>query len=358
MSRSILVLNAGSSTVKWARFDGDRRVAGATVESTDIDATVEAILESQTARFDAIGHRLVHGGDDFTAPVWIDAETFTNLERLEPLAPLHLPGAIAGIRAVQRLCPGVPQVACFDTAFHATLPLMERMFGIPRRYYRQGIRRYGFHGLSYESIAGQLPAVSPTAASGKTVVCHLGNGASLCGMRDRKSLTTTMGYTPLDGLLMSARPGRLDPGVVLQLMKIEGSLEIVECVLGHESGLLGVSGISSDMRILLSAKEPQAAEAVELFCSCVAKEIAAAATVLNGLDAIVFTAGIGEHSAPVRQRICDRLAWFGARLDSNANAKSERRLHAPDSTVEIYQLPTDEESVIARHTAALLGDAP
>ncbi len=358
MPPAILVLNVGSSTVKWARFDGDRRIAGATVESTDVDAAVRTILESQSTPFDVVGHRLVHGGDDFREPVRIDEQIIARFESLVPLAPLHMPGALAGIGAVERLRPGAPQVACFDTAFHATLPLEERMFGIPRRYYHQGIRRYGFHGLSYESIASQLPAVSPTAANGKTVVCHLGHGASLCGMIAGESRTTSMGFTPLDGLVMATRPGRLDPGVVLQLLKIEGRLEAVERVLGHQSGLLGISGISSDMRTLLGANEPEAAEAIELFCRSVAKEIAAAATVLDGLDAIVFTAGIGEHAAPVRQRICDRLAWLGVRLDPAVNAKSATRLHVDESTVELFQLHTDEESVIAHHAAALIGDAP
>ena len=356
MLRTILVLNAGSSTVKWAQFAGTRRVTGATIETNDPGDAIRSVLDRIAEPLDAVGHRLVHGGLAFTTPIRLDANNLPRLETLVPLAPLHLPGALAGIDMVERLQPGVPQIACFDTAFHATLPIEERIFGIPRRYYEQGVRRFGFHGLSYESIVAQLPTVSPTAAKGKTVVCHLGNGASLCGLRGGNSQTTTMGYTPLDGLLMATRPGRLDPGVILQLLKSGLTLDAVDRLLERESGLYGVSGISADMRTLLASPEPQAAEAVELFCRSVAKEIAAAATVLDGLNAIVFTAGIGEHSATIRQRICERLAWMGVQLDPNANANSEMRLHAADSTIEVFKLHTDEETIIANHTAALLGD--
>jgi acetate kinase len=353
---SILVLNVGSSTVKWARFEGGRRVARATQEAgDDVGETISAILKQIPEPLDAIGHRLVHGGGEFPSPIKIDSHVIARLESLIRLAPLHLPGAIAGLRAVERLRPGTPQVACFDTAFHDSLPMEERLFGLPRRYFDQGIRRYGFHGLSYESIAEQLAKVSVRAAHGKTVVCHLGNGASLCGMVGGKSLTTTMGYTPLDGLLMATRPGRLDPGVVLHLLNSGLTLEAVDRLLERESGLLGVSGLSGDMRTLLASPAPEAAQAVELFCRTISKEIAAATTVLGGLDTIVFTAGIGEHAAPVRQRVCDRLAWLGVHLDPMANANSETRLHSVDSAVEIFKLPTDEESVIARHTAVLLG---
>ena len=352
---SVLVLNAGSSTLKFALFEGSNRALGETVE-IGIAPAFEAVferLEGRTPR--AVGHRIVHGGETFTAPVRIAPDTLAELESLAPLAPLHIPAELGGIRAVAMAWPDVPQVACFDTAFHATMPSLERRFGIPRRFHDRGIRRYGFHGLSYESIVGQLPLISSRAAGGRTVVCHLGNGASLCGMLAGKSQTTTMGFTPLDGLLMATRPGRLDPGIVLHLLKTGMSVEAVEQILEHESGLLGVSGIGSDMRTLLASSAREAVEAVQLFCRAVAKEAAAAATVLGGLDAIVFTAGIGERAAPVRELICERLTWMGVIIDPTKNSRQGERLHADSSAVEIYRLATDEESVIAAHTAANLG---
>ena len=355
---SVLVLNAGSSTLKFALFEGSNGTLRGTVEIGNVSAIDSVIqkLEVRTPR--AVGHRVVHGGETFTAPVRIEPDTLSKLDSLAPLAPLHIPAALDGIRAVAKAWPDEPQVACFDTAFHATMPSLERRFGLPRRFHDRGIRRYGFHGLSYESIAGQLPRVSPRAATGRTVVCHLGNGASLCGMLAGKGQTTTMGFTPLDGLLMATRPGRLDPGVVLHLLKTGMSVDAVEHLLEHESGLLGVSGIGSDMRTLLASPAPEAAEAVQLFCRTVAKEVAAAATVLGGLDALVFTAGIGERAAPVRELICERLTWLGAFIDPTKNARHDERLHADSSAVEIYRLATDEETVIAAHTAAILGTTP
>lgn len=355
---AILVVNAGSSTVKFAVFDGSTRLHAETRETRPGDPSVfESILKSVSSfGIQAVGHRLVHGGDIFTAPIRLNRETLTQLELLQPLAPLHLPMAIEGIRAVERFWPGCLQVACFDTAFHATLPPSERRFGIPRRFHHQGIRRYGFHGLSYESIANRLPEVSMRAATGRTVVCHLGNGASLCGMLNRISRTTTMGFTPLDGLLMSTRPGRLDPGIILHWLKAGMGEPAIHQILERESGLLGVSGIASDMRELLASSSSEAVEAVELFSSMVAKEIAAAATVLEGLDAIVFTAGIGEHAPSVRTMICDRLRWFGVKLDTERNHRQEDRLHTEDSAIELYRLKTDEESVLARQTVECIGE--
>jgi acetate kinase len=356
MPRSILVLNAGSSTVKWAIDADGRRVAGGTVETHgDAVEAVHSIVNDRAVAIDAVGHRIVHGGNEFTAPVRLSSYVLDRLESLVSWAPLHLPVELAAIRAIADRHPALSQVACFDTAFHATMPEAERRFGIPRRFHDRGLRRYGFHGLSYESIAGQLSTVSVRAAAGRTVVCHLGNGASLCGLLAGKSRTTTMGFTPLDGLLMATRPGRLDCGIVLHWLKSGMTLEAVESILLRESGLLGVSGISADMRHLLASTEPAAQEAVDLFCRSVAREVAAAATVLAGLDAIVFTAGIGEHAATVRQRVCEQLAWLGVRIDDGLNERSEARLHAVDSAVEIFRLHTDEESVIARHTANLLG---
>lgn len=356
--KSLLVLNAGSSTLKFALFEGTNRIVSETVETKRGFAFVTILQKLEGRAVDAVGHRIVHGGENLIAPVRISPDTLAEIESLVPLAPLHIPAALDGIRAVAKARPDVPQVACFDTAFHSTMPPLERRFGIPRRFHDRGIRRYGFHGLSYESIAGQLPRVSPLAAGGRTVVCHLGNGASLCGMLAGKSQTTTMGFSPLDGLLMATRPGRLDPGVVLHLLKSGMTVDAVEHLLEHESGLLGVSGIDSDMRTLLTSPAPEAAEAVQLFCRSVAKEVAAAAAVLGGLDAIVFTAGIGEHAAPVRQFVCDQLAWLGVSLDSEMNSRHDERLHADSSSIEIYCLATDEESVIAVHTAAILGTTP
>lgn len=349
---TILTLNVGSSSVKAAVFRG-----GADVERHTLAAGTEPALTELVDRVRpaAVGHRLVHGGPRFAAPVRITPAVLTELDALTPFAPLHLPPALEVVRAVERLLPGVPQVACFDTAFHSTLPDVERRFGLPRRFFDEGVKRYGFHGLSYEWVASQLPAISSRAAAGRTVAGHLGSGASLCGMLGGKSVTTTMGFTPLDGLLMATRCGRLDPGVVLYLLRQRGmTAEQVEHLLEHDSGLLGVSGVSGDMRTLLADPSPAAAEAVDLFCHMVAKEIAAAAVALGGLDAVVFTAGIGEHAPEVRRRVCEKLVWLGVELDPAANAGNSRKLHTPASRVEVFCLPTDEEAVIARHTAAAL----
>jgi acetate kinase len=353
---NVLVVNAGSSTVKFALFESAKRVISDTIQRAKGDSGSDELMRKLTGRrVDAVGHRVVHGGAKFTTPVIVTPDVLAEIESLSALAPLHNPPAVELIRTATRAWPGVPQVACFDTAFHATLPRVEQTFGIPRRFFDQGVRRYGFHGLSYEFVAGQLPRVSERAASGRTVVCHLGNGASLCGMREGKSQTTTMGFTPLDGLLMATRPGRLDPGVVLHLLKTGLSVEQVENVLEHESGLLGVSGVSPDIRKLLASSTPVAAEAVGLFCHVVAKEIASAAAVLGGLDALVFTAGIGENSPAVRHSVCEQLGWLGVKLDESQNEQHADRLHDSTSAVEVYRLATDEESVIARHTATLLG---
>jgi acetate kinase len=352
----LLTLNVGSSNVKAGVFDGGHRLGGQTVPAADPAALASLVAAAQPQ---AIGHRLVHGGPRRFAPTRLTPEVLAELDDLSEFAPLHLPPAVACVRAVARLLPGVPQAACFDTAFHATLPAVERRFGLPRRFFDEGVRRYGFHGLSYESIAARLPGVSPRAAAGRTVVCHLGAGASLCGMTGGRSMTTTMGFSPLDGLLMATRCGRLDPGVPLYLMRRHGlGVEDVARLLGRESGLLGVSGVSADMRVLLADPSAEAGEAVELFCHTVAKEIAAAAVAVGGLDAIVFTAGIGERSPQVRRRVCDGLAWLGVELDPSANLEGRPALHTPASRVEVFCLPTDEEAVIARHTAEVLSNSP
>ncbi len=357
-SRTILVLNFGSSTFKYAVFQGTNRLQKETVpfQPNDPQSIDSLITQLNLQHLDAVGHRVVHGGSRFQAPHRIGSEERHTLEQLVPLAPLHLPAALAGIDAISRIWPNIPQVACFDTAFHATLPDIEQHFGIPRRFHDVGFRRYGFHGLSYESIARQLPTISERAAHGRTVVCHLGNGSSLCGMIAGRSHTTTMGMTPLDGLLMATRPGRLDPGIILLWLRNGMTADAIEQILEHESGVLGVSGISSDFKTLQESQAPEAREAIELYARIVAKEIAAAAVVLGGLDALIFTAGIGEHSALARALICNQLAWLGVHCDDHHNQMNEQRLHADASTIEIYRLPTDEESIIADHTADLLGE--
>ncbi|MBN9068230.1 MAG: acetate/propionate family kinase [Rhizobiales bacterium] len=300
----------------------------------------------------AVGHRIVHGGSDYIAPRLLTGELVEALDRLSPLAPLHLPQNLVPIRAIAAAYPHLAQVACFDTAFHHTMPPVATRFALPRNYEREGVRRYGFHGLSYQYIADRLREVSPRLADGKTIVAHLGNGASLCALRAGVSVDTTMGFSVLDGLVMGTRPGTLDPGVVLYLQRHHGMSESeVEDLLYLRSGLLGVSGgIGSDMRTLLASPEPAAREAVELFVYRLAREAGGLVSSLGGLDGVVFTGGIGEHSAPIRAAIAERLVWLGLRIDAEANARGEMLLSAAESTVEVRIIPTDEEKVIAGHT--------
>jgi acetate kinase len=307
----------------------------------------------------AVGHRVVHGGARFTAPVRVDEPALAELEALVPLAPLHQPHNLAAIRAVMRRAPAVPQVACFDTAFHATQPPVARAFALPRRYADEGVRRYGFHGLSYEFVAARLPDVDPRAAAGRTVVAHLGNGASLCALREGRSVATTMSFTALDGLVMGTRCGSLDPGVLLYLMDRHGlDARALERLLYEQSGLLGVSGVSSDMRELLASAAPAAAEAVDLFVYRIARELGSLAAALGGLDALVFTGGIGENAAPIRARVCREAAWLGLALDEATNANGGPRLGADGSRVAAWIVPTNEEEMIARHTRRVLATAP
>jgi acetate kinase len=271
----------------------------------------------------------VHGGADFTAPVRVDDQVMNRLRKLEPLAPLHQPHNLSGILTCAMLRPHVPQVACFDTAFHQTMDSLARRLGLPRAYDKEGVRRCGFHGLSYEFIAQRLRAIDPDLACGRVIVSHLGNGASLCAMRDGRSIDTTMGFTPLDGLLMGTRPGTLDPGAVTYLMREHAmSAGEIEDVLYHRSGLLGISGISSDMRTLLASDDSHAREAVELFVFRAAREIGALTASLGGLDGLVFTAGIGEHASEIRSRVCALCAWLGVILDENANRAGQMRITA------------------------------
>lgn len=321
-----------------------------------LDFLVQWLREHDSGRpVAAVGHRVVHGADRYAAPVALAPADVEALAGFVPLAPLHQPHNVAGIRALTRLLPGVPQVACFDTAFHMTQPALARRFALPRRLSEAGIKRYGFHGLSYEYIARVLPQHLGAKADGRVVVAHLGNGASMCAMQERKSVATTMGFTALDGLMMGTRCGAIDPGVLLHLMEFR-QLDAagLNRLLYKESGLLGVSGISQDMRALLASPAAEAAEAVELFCYRIARELGSLAAALGGLDALVFTAGIGEHAAPVREQVCRRAEWLGVRLDDAANARHATRISAPDSPVDVLVLPTNEEWMIAQHAAALV----
>jgi acetate kinase len=303
----------------------------------------------------AAGHRVVHGGVRFVRPVLVDPEVLTALEALVPLAPLHEPHNLAAIKAVAGHAPALPQVACFDTSFHRSQPAVAQSFALPRRYADEGVRRYGFHGLSYEYVASVLQATDPQAAKGRTVVAHLGNGASMCALRGGRSVAGTMGFTAVDGLPMGTRCGALDPGVLLYLMdRHQMGARDLERLVYQESGLLGVSGVSSDMRALLASPDPRAAEAVDLFVYRVGRELGSLAAALGGLDALVFTGGIGENAAAVRARVCRDAAWLGLELDEAANDARGPRISRPGSRVSAWVIPTNEELMIARHTRRLL----
>jgi acetate kinase len=308
------------------------------------------------ARVRGVGHRIVHGGARYTGPTIVTTEVLEDLHRLIPLAPLHQPYNLAAIEAVWERLPGVPQVACFDTSFHRGQPAVAEIVPLPRDICAAGIQRYGFHGLSYEYIASVLPSVAPEISDGRVIVAHLGSGASMCAMMDGKSVDSTLGFTALDGLCMGTRPGATDPGVILYLFQILGlSAKEVETILYKKSGLVGISGISNDMRALLASSEPAARLAVDYFVYRAAKEIGALAAVLGGIDALVFTAGIGENSAEIRKRICDASAWLGIEVDDDANVKRGPRISTAASKVSAWTIPTNEELMIARHTALLLG---
>jgi acetate kinase len=391
MHEPILAINAGSSSIKFSVFEtGEDRAltAGAhgqvegigTAARFEVSNASGAMLDARRlsvsthaaaiqtihdwfaahtgseAGFAGVGHRVVHGGLEFSQPRLIDERVLAALEALVPLAPLHQPHNIAAIRAVAASAPGVPQVACFDTAFHQTQPALAQQFALPRELTAKGIRRYGFHGLSYEYIAFALPRLAPECADGKVVVAHLGNGASLCAMDNGRSVATTMGFTPLDGLVMGTRTGLLDPGVILYLLQHERmNAEAIDTLLWKESGLLGVSGISSDMRELLASDRREAKEAVDLFVYRVGRELGSMAAALGGIDALVFTAGIGEHAAEIRTRVCRDAAWLGVDLDNVANGAGGPRISTLESRVSAWVIPTDENLMIARHTQLLLG---
>ncbi len=369
MGALVLALNAGSSNLKCALFEL-RGAAPAEVARTRVDthgagedrAAAAKLLDwAASVRpgedLAAAGHRVVHGGVAMSGPVLIDDQVIEALEELTPLAPLHQPQSLAVIRAVAALRPGLAQVACFDTAFHRTQPAVAVRFGLPRALHDQGVRRYGFHGLNYEHVAARLAGLDPATAGGRVIAAHLGSGASLCAMSAGASVDTTMGFSPLDGLVMSTRPGALDPGVILHLQLQRGMTAAeVQDLLYHRSGLLGVSGLSGDMRTLLESPAAEAAEAVDLFVHRAAREAAALAGSLGGLDGVIFTGGIGENSPRIRARIAEKLAWLGLDLDADANAGGgEGRISAAGARVCAWIIPADEEQVIARQTASLTG---
>jgi acetate kinase len=386
MSDAILVLNAGSSSLKFTEFVvgrggaldvkysgsleelyGPSRFSAKDASGNKVGAQAwDAALEHAGALeflFDwlrseggdaavmAVGHRVVHGGSEYAAPVLIDAEVLGKLAGYIPLAPLHQPHNLLPIRVIAERQPGLPQVACFDTAFHSTAPALSRSFALPASITERGVRRYGFHGLSYAYIASVLAQHDVRAAAGKTVVLHLGNGASLCALQAGRSVATTMGFSALDGLPMGTRCGALDPGVILYLLQeLKMDAKAIEDLLYKQSGLLGVSGIASDMRQLLDSTEPAARTAVDLFVYRINREIGSLVADAGGLDALVFTAGIGERSATIRAAVCRQAAWLGLALDSAANDAAGPRISTAESRVAAYVIPTNEEAMIARHT--------
>ncbi len=392
MNDCAVVLNAGSSSLKFCVFERPAAEAwklaargqiegigtsphmrvkdgeGSVVADEPLGATVRdasTALDSLAvwfrgrfgnARLAGVGHRVVHGGAQFAGPIVVTPQVMDDLGKLIPLAPLHQPHNLAAIEAVSARLPGVPQVACFDTSFHRGQSQVAQIIPLPKHIREAGVQRYGFHGLSYEYIASVLPEAAPEIAGKRVIVAHLGSGSSLCAMRDGKSVDSTFGFTALDGLCMGTRTGSVDPGAILFLFQNLGlSASEVETILYKKSGLIGISGLSNDMRVLLTSSEPAARLAVEYFVYRAAKEIGALTAVLGGLDGLVFTAGIGENSAQIRKRICDMSAWLGIELDAAANDASGPRISRPGSRVSAWVIPTNEELMIARHTGVLLG---
>jgi acetate kinase len=364
MADQLLTLNAGSSSIKYALFErqpaGLARLNAGQVEGIGTpggpashgDALGQVLATIGGAHITAVGHRIVHGGTGFDHPVAIDEAVLAQIDALAPLAPLHQPHNAAGVRAAQAAFAGVPQVACFDTAFHRSMPPLNQRFALPAALHDAGVRRYGFHGLSYESIAAQVAALG-TAPDARVVVAHLGNGASMCAMRGGRSVATTMSFSPLDGLPMGTRCGRLDAAVVLHLLGQGHSSADVTRLLYRESGLLGLSGLSSDMRTLMASALPEARMAVDYFVEYVARELAGMAAALRGIDLLVFTGGIGENAAELRNRIIDAAAWLGLQRASAPPAADPGLLSSTSSPVQVRVLRTDEEAVIAHHTARL-----
>ncbi|GGF60997.1 acetate kinase [Azorhizobium oxalatiphilum] len=390
MSRHILLtFNPGSSTIKLGLFDATpeavKRIGKGVIDlrhkplvlnivegrstaeiplkahvTEDLHEVIEETLDWLAHHFEvseltAVGHRVVHGGDTFSGPVRITPEVEKAIAGFVPLAPLHQPHSVRLINAIARLRPSLPQVASFDTAFHRTQPDLVRRFALPRHLFDAGIKRYGFHGLSYKYIASALGRVAPDVAGGRIVAAHLGSGASLCALKDGQSADTSMGFSTIDGIPMATRCGALDPGVLLHLQTQAGMpLSAVEDLVYHRSGLLGLSGISADSRDLLASEAPEAREAIAIFAFRIAREMAALATSIGGLDALVFTAGIGEHQPRVRAEACAHLHWLGVKLDDAANGANAARISAPDSRVGVFVIPTDEEQVIADEAFGVL----
>jgi acetate kinase len=391
MTDAILVLNAGSSSIKFSLFltqpdqlqlrlrgqiEGLYTAPGFIAKDADgtmlkeynwdegthlghdgaIDYLIGFLLEyREDLRLIAVGHRVVHGGVEFSEPTLVDAKALESLEKFIPLAPLHQPHNLAPIRVVAQRRPEMPQVACFDTAFHRAQPELAQMFALPHAITERGVRRYGFHGLSYEYIAGVLPRYDAEAGAGRVIVAHLGNGASMCAMHAGRSVATTMGFTAVDGLPMGTRCGAIDPGVMLYLMdELKMDARAIEKLIYQQSGLLGVSGVSSDMRALLGSPEPRARTAVDLFVYRIGRELGSLAAALGGLDALVFTGGIGEHSVAIRARVCREASWLGIDFDPAANNAGGPRISRESSSVSAWAIPTDEEIMIARHTRRLI----
>ena len=391
MNDFALVLNAGSSSLKFCVFDrapgetwglearGQIEGIGTSPRLSAKDQDGQSLVDEKLqgvrdvreglhslaewlkskyggSRVLAVGHRVVHGGAKFAKPVVVTDDVLSELKSLIPLAPLHQPYNLAAIEAVAERLPGVPQVACFDTGFHRGHDAVIDLVPLPQEICKSGLQRYGFHGISYEYIASVLPEVAPEIAGGRVIVAHLGSGASMCAMNNGKSVDSSLGFTALDGLCMGTRPGAIDPGVVLYLFQsLNLSAKEVESILYKKSGLLGISGISNDMRNLLGNTEPAAQLAVDYFVYRAAKEIGALAAVLSGVDALVFTAGVGENSAEIRQRICAASAWLGIEIDAEANAAKATKISTKESKVSVWVVPTNEELMIALHTGTLLG---
>jgi acetate kinase len=389
MTDCIAVLNAGSSSIKFALHDAQDEallyrgqiesigltprltvrdaagtiIAGRSWAESGLDhpgATQEIVRITRELlggrRIGAVGHRVVHGGMRYAAPIRIDSNILADLELLVPLAPLHQPHNLAPIRTLAEHAPTLPQVACFDTAFHRGQSQVVQSFGLPRAYLEEGVRRYGFHGLSYEFVTAELHRVAPDLASSRLVIAHLGNGASLCAVHNGRSVASTMGFTAVDGLMMGTRCGAIDPGVIVYLMDRHAlDARGIEDLIYRKSGLLGVSGLSSDMRTLRASAAPEAAEAIALFVHRIVREIGSLAAALGGLDGLVFTAGIGENDAATRAEVAAGCAWLGLALDKTPGACGARLISAATSRLQAWVVPTDEERMIARHTVEVLG---
>ena len=390
MRGCIAVINAGSSSIKFAIYGGDQHqslmfrgqiekiglsphlhvvnASGKTVadqhwraQEINHRAATRELLRTAIALIGdmpvvGIGHRVVHGGLHYTAPVRIDSRVMAALTALEPLAPLHQPHNLSPITAISDQAPQIPQVACFDTAFHRTQETLAQVFALPHKFTEAGIRRYGFHGLSYEYVVSRLGEIAPELTEARLIIAHLGNGASLCAVQDGHSVASTMGFTAVDGLMMGTRCGAIDPGAILYLMDAYGmNSRAIETLIYRQSGLLGVSGVSSDMRTLRASSEPRAAEAIALFTYRIAREIGSLAAALGGVDALIFTGGIGQNDAATRAEVSERCHWLGLELDDGRNKQGMTRINTDTSRMSAWVVPTDEELMVANHTAAVLG---